>query len=301
MSDGAEFYAETLETAPIANNGHLNVTVSYSGTIGNLAEALATAQLEFAPIKKHMENTFYFNEKSGKKAMYADLAAIIEATQKPLAKNGLVVIQAPITDLDARRAGIRSRLIHKSGEWFECELLLPATSRAKRWKDGVQIEYEKFDAQTIGSAQSYARRYTYGPTVGVAAEEDDDANSIGEAANQGSKENAQEVAKKRVAEMQAKIDARKSSANVGAAESKTQEKAEEGPTVAPATPATIKIVSYPDGPDGDVEVLCSKGTAKMMGFNRYSPTSDNYWFVKHSALTKMYDKARNMGVTVESI
>lgn len=196
-----------LEPAPppaaVTSNG---LSVHYSPTLGKLALALSQAQLAFKPIKKQVENAFYSTDR--KKAMYADLASIIEATQKALAEKELVVIQFPITDFENRRAGVVSKLIHSSGEWCEVELLLPATGRAKRWVDGVQKEIEKFDAQTIGAAQTYARRYTYGPTVGVSAEEDDDANSIGEASG-GSHEAQKAVAEKKI---KAAVDSGKAAA-----------------------------------------------------------------------------------------
>src|SRR6202035_3393867 len=59
----------------------------------------------------------------------------------------------------------------------------------------------RFDAQSCGSAQTYARRYAYQALVGVAAEPDDDGNqSVG----MGSKEAADKVAQEKIAEHNAK-------------------------------------------------------------------------------------------------
>ena len=171
-----------------------------SPSIAKLAAALAKAQLGFTPILKSVENTFYTTEK--KKAMYADLAAVIAATQKALAENELVVIQSPVVRTETKEAGVQSLLVHSSGEWLSNEVLLPATARAKEWKDGVQVPYVKFDAQTCGIAITYSRRYSYQSLIGVAAEEDDDANSIGEAAG-GSRDAQKAVAAKKVAESNA--------------------------------------------------------------------------------------------------
>jgi hypothetical protein len=176
----------------------------HSENLGKLAESLAKAQLAFKPVKKQTENTFYFNEKTKKRAMYADLAAIIEATQPALAENQLVVIQVPVTR--GREAGVISRLQHSSNQFTECELYLPATGKSSEWNAGVKTSIEKFDAQTIGAAVTYARRYTYGPTIGIAAEEDDDANSISEPSG-GSREAAQSIATAKIAEGRKKTNA----------------------------------------------------------------------------------------------
>jgi ERF superfamily len=175
-----------------------------SPTTGKLFEALAKAQLGFSPIKKQVENTFYTTER--KKAMYADLAAVIAATQKSLAENGLVVIQMPVVSSRAKEAGVVSRMGHSSGEWVENTVLLPATAKVKEYftdKQGFQWGV-KFDAQTAGIGITYARRYSYQSLVGVAAEEDDDANSISTEPT-GSSHAAQTVAGERIAEVKSRM------------------------------------------------------------------------------------------------
>lgn len=121
------------------------------------------SQQNFGPLVKTHVNTY-----TGKK--YADLADVIAATQPSLSKNGISVVQVPIRKDDAQEAGVLTILAHSSGEWISVELILPATMKAK---DGVT----KFDQQSIGSAITYARRYTWQALVGVAAEEDDDGNA----------------------------------------------------------------------------------------------------------------------------
>ena len=173
-----------------------------SRTIGKLAEALAKAQLAFKPIVKRSENPFYTTEK--KKAMYADLAAVIEATQKPLAENGLVVIQSPVIRQSEKAAGVQSLLIHSSGEWLKNEVILPATERRKVYDAVGKAEYkDQFTAQTCGIAITYSRRYSYQSIIGVAAEEDDDGNRISGA--NGSAEAAAEVGARKVEELKRKV------------------------------------------------------------------------------------------------
>lgn len=137
--------------------------IKTSKEIGKIAGALANSQTEFKSVKKDTDNPYYSSK-------YADLAAIIAGTQPAMAKNGLVLIQSPIVDLQAQKAGVISLLAHSSGEWMQNELILPAIMAGKDGK-------VRFDAQSVGSAISYARRYTYQSLVGVAAELDDDANA----------------------------------------------------------------------------------------------------------------------------
>lgn len=166
------------ETNVIDQSLPITLSATCSPSLGKLAEALAKAQAEFQPIFK---KTQAYNYK------YADLAAVIDATQSALANNGLAVVQLPA--VRGKDAGIETRLIHTSGEYICNELLLP-------------VGGGKFDCQTIGSAITYARRYAYQSIVGVAAEFDDD----GEAASQGrgSKEAAQAVAQEKIAAHKAK-------------------------------------------------------------------------------------------------
>lgn len=133
------------------------VKANRSESIGKLVLALAKAQSEFEEILKETRNPAY-NSK------YADLANLIAGTQPALAKNELVVFQLPVRhDQDA---GVLTILAHSSDQWISTELLLPAKIR------------ERFDAQGIGGAITYARRYTYSAILNVAAEKDEDANSI---------------------------------------------------------------------------------------------------------------------------
>lgn len=191
------------------------VTVKYSEKLGSLAAALAKAQTGFRPIVKSVENSFYSTDK--KKAKYADLSAIIAATQPSLAANELVIVQTPMVNAERREAGCVSRLIHSSGEWIENEVMLPATAKVKEYPEGQSgwVWGQKFDAQTCGIAMTYSRRYSYGGIVCVAAEEDDDGNAIGEAGQQGSTDTAQAIGKKKVEETKARMEAAKPNGNGG--------------------------------------------------------------------------------------
>ena len=125
--------------------------------IGDLVAALALAQAEFLPLWKESENPFY-------KSKYADLAAIIKATLPALNKHGLAVIQLNSTDFINKAGVVTTILAHKSGQRLTSLVSIPTGA--------------KFDAQSLGIAFTYGRRYAYQAIVGVAADVDDDGNSI---------------------------------------------------------------------------------------------------------------------------
>ena len=124
-----------------------------SESIGELAKALAIAQGEIQNAKKDSENPFF-------KSKYADLAAVRDACQEPLSKNGLAVIQTPRTSIteDATIIFVETILAHSSGEWISEEL------------SAIPV---KTDPQGIGSCITYLRRYALSSFVGVASEDDD--------------------------------------------------------------------------------------------------------------------------------
>ena len=151
-----------------------------SEQINELATALSKAQNHSKPIVKKVVNKFYSTET--KKAMYADLAAVIAATQPALAENGLTVVQFPQVDRENKEAGVRSLLLHSSGQWLEDTLMLPATAKVKEYatSGGGYTWGIKFDSQTCGIAtttpcSTVLLRINYRR---IAAEDDDDANGI---------------------------------------------------------------------------------------------------------------------------
>lgn len=115
--------------------------------LGDLFAALAKAQGEMKPAKKDSQNPFF-------KSSYADLAAVWEACRVPLSKNGLAVAQWVDGEVLVTTLG------HSSGQHIESRLLITAK------KEG--------DAQALGSALTYLRRYALAALVGVSAEGEDD-------------------------------------------------------------------------------------------------------------------------------
>jgi hypothetical protein len=90
------------------------------------------------------------------KTAYADLASVWDACRAPLANAGLSVVQ--LVSSDATHAIIETILAHSSGEWVSSLLAVPLT---------------KADAQGLGSAITYGRRYALAAIVGVCPADDD--------------------------------------------------------------------------------------------------------------------------------
>lgn len=132
--------------------------IRQSAEIGKLAEALAAAQSGFGHIKK--ERTARIASSKGEYSYrYADLSDVLEAVRMPLAKNGLALLQ-PMT-WQEEHPWLVTRLVHASGEWIESLYPLATYDRP----------------QEMGSAITYARRYTITALLGIAAEEDDDGGA----------------------------------------------------------------------------------------------------------------------------
>ena len=126
-----------------------NDNMRQSESINELATALAKAQGQMGAAIKGAENPFF-------KSSYADLGSVIKAIKEPFAANGLSYVQFPICQDNT--AGLVTRLMHSSGQWLEQDYTLPVG---------------KFDAQGVGSAITYARRYALQAIAGIPAGDDD--------------------------------------------------------------------------------------------------------------------------------
>lgn len=124
-----------------------------SENINELACALSKAQGELVPAIKDSKNPFF-------KSSYADLSSVWTACKDALSKNGLAIIQT--MDMKEGQNVLITTLAHSSGQWMRS--CLPILS-------------EKNNAQGMGSAITYMRRYALSAIVGVTCDEDDDANA----------------------------------------------------------------------------------------------------------------------------
>lgn len=120
----------------------------------NLATSLAKAQAECQNVVMNKTNPHF-------RSRYADLSAVRDAIIPVFTKHGLSIIQAP-TASEQYGFHLETRLLHASGE----EIV---------WRFPLPGDFTKM--QVIGSAISYARRYTISAIGAVASEEDDDGNA----------------------------------------------------------------------------------------------------------------------------
>jgi hypothetical protein len=125
--------------------------MNQSEQINELAGALAKAQAVMKNAVMNRVNPHF-------KSQYADLASVLDSIREPLGANGLAVSQT----MQIREGGmvLRTVLMHTSGQWLASEYPLPAAARP----------------QEMGSAQTYARRYSLAAIICNSADEDDDAN-----------------------------------------------------------------------------------------------------------------------------
>lgn len=130
-----------------------------SETVGAIAAALAKAQ-------SVMRNPAFDKQNSAYQGFrYASLGAHLDAIRNPLSANGISVVQ-PTAVAEAGRVHVTTMLLHTSGEWIASEITMPCGNTA----------------QAVGSALTYARRYSLAALVGIVGEDDDDGNAATQAA-----------------------------------------------------------------------------------------------------------------------
>ncbi len=115
----------------------------------SLIGALAKALPELESAKKNKANPAF-------KSKYADIGAVIEAIE-PIAKHGLWFRQAPVQIEGG--IGIETFYIHVSGQEMSAGI--------------TPVPVNKHDAQGLGSAMKYGRRYGLETAFGLATEDDD--------------------------------------------------------------------------------------------------------------------------------
>ena len=125
-----------------------------SENINELADALSKAQGSIEGAVKDAKNPFF-------KSNYADLHSVIACAKAPLSENGLAVIQTTAM-IDAQLCLVTT-LAHKSGQWI---------------KAVMPVMLQKQDAQSMGSALTYLRRYSYQAICGISAKDDDGESAM---------------------------------------------------------------------------------------------------------------------------
>ena len=125
--------------------------------------ALAKAQAEFTPVLKNKTNQHLKNR-------YADLQSILDAVRPALNKHGLFLTQKVVTD--AGRVCIETLVIGESGD---------SLSSGQLFVPDVKMNSGTTAIHAMGSAITYARRYSLSAFLGVTAEDDDDGNGARDA------------------------------------------------------------------------------------------------------------------------
>lgn len=143
---------QKLENNTIVYDPSMGGTMSHQ--CADIYTALAKSQLEFEAATKNAANPHL-------KSKYANLQSYLDEARPVLAKHGIAIVQTARTEkLDAvLYAGVRTVLVHSSGQSIDCgELMLPVATP---------------NAQSIGSSLTYARRYALASCLALSADDDD--------------------------------------------------------------------------------------------------------------------------------
>lgn len=133
--------------------------ITTSTEIEKFAAAMALAQAEMTGAKKDSQNPHF-------KSAYADLASVREACMAAFNKHGISVLQSPraVAHDGQLYVELETRLLHTSGQWMG---------------DTLSVPVSKADAQGVGSATTYARRYALAAFAGIAPADDDGESAVG--------------------------------------------------------------------------------------------------------------------------
>ena len=129
-----------------------------SDQIKDIATALAKAQAAMHGATKDGKNPAF-------KSSYATLSSVIEAARGPLTDNGIAFIQSP-GEMVEGGITVTTTLMHTSGQWMRSTITMPVRDRN--------------NPQAVGSACTYACRYSLMAMLGLPPVDDD-----GEAASKG--------------------------------------------------------------------------------------------------------------------
>ena len=113
----------------------------------NISKALVEAHKKIGHAKKDAKNPHFKND-------YATLESVIDASKQSLLENGIIVIQS------LSEKSLTTRLQHVSGEFIE---------------SSIDLLVDKGNMQGLGSASTYARRYSLAAMLNI-AQSDDDGN-----------------------------------------------------------------------------------------------------------------------------
>ena len=150
------------------------MTIRTSETIINLSKALVETQKELKQPLKDAKNPFFKSE-------YVPLENVAEAITESATKHGLAFSQYATTT-ETGNVLVGTIVFHESGEFIEFPPLI--------------LKPENTKPQSIGSAITYAKRYSLSAVFGITSDKDDDgnkANGNGEQQKQPQKRNQKQA------------------------------------------------------------------------------------------------------------
>lgn len=130
-------------------------TFDQSDDIGKLALALAHCQAEFKAVDKTSAANNY---------NYADLEAVLAATRDITSSNELAIVQLNVSKTlgDNLLVGVRTMLVHSSGQYIASDIYVPAV----KTKMNTLV-------QMAGVNITYLRRYGVQSILGLATQDTD--------------------------------------------------------------------------------------------------------------------------------
>lgn len=143
--------------------------------IKNISKALVEFHKEVNCRVAFDSNNPYYNSK------YASLGAVIDHISKTAPSFGLSWLQLPTYEPVSHLVGVRTIVLHESGESIESTINMPINTSLTKMdnKTGeiytTDIETPRI-AQEVGSVITYLRRYGLAAAFGLYADEDTDAN-----------------------------------------------------------------------------------------------------------------------------
>lgn len=127
-----------------SSTGYVEVAAAYVAALGDLEDVTRTRTADTGSYSYR----------------YADLGAVLGAARSVLASHGLALFQT--VAVDGRDVEVSTTVMHTSAQWLTfAPMRLPAGS----------------SAQSIGSAMTYARRYSALAVLGLATDDDDGATA----------------------------------------------------------------------------------------------------------------------------
>lgn len=130
-----------------------------SDTLKEIAPALVAFQQEVKDPRKDSDNPYF-------KSKYVELDGLMMAVRPVANRHGLFISQdvtTEMTEAGKTKVWCRTRLTHTSGEFVESE--------------GQYNIAKGNDPQSIGSSETYIRRYDLSAFLGIAWDKDDDGNA----------------------------------------------------------------------------------------------------------------------------